>query len=331
MYTIRDFDRTDAGYAAGVTLHNAAWPDDLATVEDWKEWEARRDPKYLNVGVMIDIDVPSDGTGEKTLVAIGGYGESHWSHQPGKYFMEVTVHPDYQGHGIESFFFDTVSARLADRDPKPAKFTADAREDKTEYIDFLKSRGYVQVMRYPVSQLDVTDYDFSRFAGSEERVTSEGIEIHTLTHLMSVDPGWKEKIYELEWALEQDMPYVDPPTKPSMEQFDKKFKSARFRPDGWFIAVDPVNGALDYVGMSTIWADSANTEKVHVGVTGTLNTYRRRGIATALKLRTFVYTQGVGAKYIETDNEENNPMYDLNIALGFKPKPAWVDFEKKLG
>ena len=86
MYTIREFDRTDAGYAAGVALHNAAWPDHPATAEDWKEWEARRDPKYLNVGVMIDMEKTDEANG-KTLVAIGGYGESHWSHQPGKYFI----------------------------------------------------------------------------------------------------------------------------------------------------------------------------------------------------------------------------------------------------
>jgi hypothetical protein len=33
---------------------------------------------------------------------------------------------------------------------------------------------------------------------------------------------------------------------------------------------------------------------------------------------------------IETYNEENNPMYALNLALGFKPQPAWLEFEKRL-
>lgn len=36
-------------------------------------------------------------------------------------------------------------------------------------------------------------------------------------------------------------------------------------------------------------------------------------------------------KFIETDNEENNPMYQINMKLGFEPLPAWVDYEKTLG
>jgi hypothetical protein len=33
---------------------------------------------------------------------------------------------------------------------------------------------------------------------------------------------------------------------------------------------------------------------------------------------------------IETENEENNPMYDLNLKLGFQPCPAWTNYVKVL-
>jgi hypothetical protein len=33
---------------------------------------------------------------------------------------------------------------------------------------------------------------------------------------------------------------------------------------------------------------------------------------------------------IETDNEENNPMYQLNLQLGFAPQPAELDFHKDM-
>ena len=66
------------------------------------------------------------------------------------------------------------------------------------------------------------------------------------------------------------------------------------------------------------------------GLTGVLRSHRRRGIATAVKLPTIDFARSVGARYISTDNEENNPMYQLNLKLGFRPMPAWLDFEKHL-
>ncbi len=61
-----------------------------------------------------------------------------------------------------------------------------------------------------------------------------------------------------------------------------------------------------------------------------LRPYRRRGIATALKLRTIDYAQQHGARSITTGNEENNPMYQINLALGFQPKPAWISYRKQI-
>ena len=64
-------------------------------------------------------------------------------------------------------------------------------------------------------------------------------------------------------------------------------------------------------------------------MTGVLRTYRRMRIATALKVRTIEFAQTYGAQWIETSNEENNPMLQLNLRVGFQPAPAWLSFEKR--
>ena len=84
------------------------------------------------------------------------------------------------------------------------------------------------------------------------------------------------------------------------------------------------------MGLSTLSKDLANPKRLWVGITGTLRSHRRKGIATALKLKTIQYAIDYGAEWIQTGNEENNPMYDLNVMLGFKPMPAWLEMRKIL-
>lgn len=42
------------------------------------------------------------------------------------------------------------------------------------------------------------------------------------------------------------------------------------------------------------------------------------------------FAQRWGAQTIITSNEANNPMYQLNLSLGFAPLPAAYDYEKDL-
>jgi len=55
----------------------------------------------------------------------------------------------------------------------------------------------------------------------------------------------------------------------------------------------------------------------------------RMGVATAMKVAAISFAQETGITEIDTDNEENNPMYQINLQLGFQPMPAYLDFIKK--
>ena len=60
-----------------------------------------------------------------------------------------------------------------------------------------------------------------------------------------------------------------------------------------------------------------------------LRSHRRKGIALVLKLNVIRYVKEMDGISIETDNEENNPMFGINLLLGFKPLPSWLIYEKK--
>lgn len=318
MYAIRPFNPCDNEFAALVELHNVIWPDSPSSVENWKYSYETRNPNFLRKRFVMEED--------DEIVAWCSCWESVWEHVPGKYGVDVNVHPGHEGQGLKQALFEHTLDFLSAREPAPHTLSAETREDKSSMVQFLQNNGFDLAMRYPRSCLDVTDYDFSHYHGLAEKVAAKGADIVTLPQMQARDPQWMPHLYEGFCDILRDVPAVDPITPQPIEEFAKDFDAPGFCGDAWFLALDGVRP----VGISTLWKDLAMPEKMHVGITGVVRSHRRQGIATALKLRTIEFAQQYGARLIETDNEENNPMYDLNMKLGFKPEPAWVEFRKEL-
>jgi len=317
MFTIRPFDHSDQDYTAAVAIQNAVWPDQPETVAWWQHRDQVRNKQYFYQSLLVEA------AGQP--VASGHMMETPWSYRPGKYALGVTVHPAYERRGIGIMLYDYIINALTERSLPPTMLISSVREDKSEGIHFLQQRGFQQVMRSPISRLDLASFDGSRFADVQTKVLATGIEIYAMSELAKIDPDHRQKIYELDWQCTLDEPLPDAPTKPSFEDYTKFFfESPNFIPEACFIAVDKG----EYVGMSNLFHNPGQPPVIHTGFTAVLGSHRRRGIATALKLYAITYAQQHGYQAIKTGNEENNPMLAINLTLGFTPQPAWLDFQK---
>lgn len=314
---VRRFRYDDADYEAAVGIENAVYPEHPQHADSWRYWDSNREAKYLWRRYLGEID--------GKIVATADLGHTSWSYQPGKYLLYVAVHPRYQQHGVGSAVYDFLMDEVSLLEP--TKLVSYAREDHTRSLKFLENRGFEPVLRTPTSRLTVAEFDAALFEEKVTRVLQSGIAIKTMAQLQNEDPDWKTKVYELEWECLQDVPTSDPLTRRSLEQFERMtLNNPRLLPDGWFIAVDGER----YVGLSALWRNPADERLLNTGLTGVVRSHRRRGIATALKVQAIEFARRYGAKEIDTDNEENNPMFQLNLQLGFQPQPAFVDFEKQL-
>lgn len=84
------FAYSEADYAAKASLLKALDPTSAVTVEKLKFWDRWWDPKYRREPFLVEID---DQPG-----ALGSYGEWLWWYEPGRYPVELDIHPACSHH-----------------------------------------------------------------------------------------------------------------------------------------------------------------------------------------------------------------------------------------
>ncbi len=316
--TIRPFNDSDRDYEAVVAIWNAIMPGEPTSVEGMRYGHSIREKKYLFGRLMAELD------GE--IVATAIYREPFWSYAPGKYAVVIRVLPRYQRRGIGGALYDFVMECLQEQKHKPVNLHSDTREDQPHSVRFLTKRGFEQKQRQQVSRLNVATFDVTPFAGSLERFEESGLTMKTLEEFEAADPDARRKLYEKFCEFMQDTPFFEEQTDASFEYFEKSINGPSKLDGGFLIAFD----GDEIVGTTNLWKRLGQPRALSTGLTAVARTHRRRGIATALKVRSIEFARSVDARVIQTDNEENNPMYDLNVRLGFKPTPAWLLFQKLL-
>jgi mycothiol synthase len=316
MFTIRPFDGTDRDYEGIVAVRGAVWPNLPDTVEERRYHDEHRDPRHLFERFV------AEAVGR--IVASCFVSEPVKTREAGLYFVAVNVMPEWERRGVGSACYDHAVERLAERGPRALK--SSTREDKPQGVRFLERRGFRRVMREQMVRLEISRFDAADFADKVARVRDQGIEIVTLDALRRTDPDWREKLWDLDWSIHQDVPAPEPHARQSLESFLASLGAPGFLSDGYFVALDGER----YVGLTHLLRAKAAPDTLGAGLTGVVRSHRRRGVATALKVRACEYARSVGAKAIETGNEEGNPMALLNAALGFEPTPSWLVYRKDL-
>ena len=317
---IRPFQSTDRDYAALLAIHTLLQPEDQLTVEMLRKQDEEFSANHAFARILGEVD--------NQIVAHGAYWHaSNEADEPHQF--SLFVRPDYQNGRLPGLMQTYLLSKIAEQ--QPAVIASEAKEDERYRMDLLEVDNFKLKMRFPRSQLQVELFDVTVYDDLMAQLGQQGIEFVTLTDVMQRDSNWQRHIWRMFTIIDQDVPYPDPQESVSFETYATYYEGEWFRPDSWAIAVDANQaGAQQYVGMSVVNLMPTRPDTLFAGITGVVPSHRRRKIATMLKVCSARYAQQHGYRYITTDNEENNPMYRLNLQLGFEPLPAWVYYEKQV-
>lgn len=318
MLTIRPFGFTDDEYRVALDINAAVFNEPPDSIEEWKHDDQTRDPAYPYFSDF----VLRDGT----IVAFVETYQNQFAYHPQKFELRIFVHPDHDAPDIRPRVLQHTLDRLRDRDL--IAITSGMLDDKPEAMRFFEEYGFKPVAVEKLSKLDVTRFDPARYESLLAHVREGGIAIVTLRELQRRDPDWEHKLFDLDVTVNRDIPSIGEKHYPPFDEWrTRRLDAPTFDPDACFVALD----GDTYAGQSY---GSINAEEDPVqfvtGVTSTRREYRRRGIATALKVHIITYAQQHGVQEIFTTNDSQNPMYQLNLKLGFEPQPSWVRVEKSL-
>jgi len=311
---------TDADYPAWVAGSNRCYPDYPWSVEEARHDDDKWDHvRFFKKRIVAEEDGLMVGSVEL-------YHRPSRFH-PDRYGFDVWVLPDRRRRGHGGALHDAAVTILRERNALAA--TAGVKETMTDGVEFTKKRGWVEVKRDWESRLTVAGFDFDRFAGAADRLAAQGIRISTFADELASDPDAAHKAYELTDHCRRDVPAMDQPTDVTFEEWKKDWTDApSFLADAFFVAIDAQGR---WLGMSNLQRSIEDPSFIWQGLTGVRREARGKGLAMALKLMTVRYAQRLGVDHIKTWNDQRNqPMLAINVAMGFARQPAWIGLELRL-
>ncbi len=214
-----------------------------------------------------------------------------------------------------AFLQDQAYQRYAER------LMFEVKSDQESLLTEALAQGFAIKQRNPMTALDVRTW-------TDPSPELESYSFTTADKLVdSLGEPFYGKYWEVHSSIQQDVPSPTPYIVQPYEEFRSWFNDAYLDHSALHVAIC----GDELVGMSEFHQNMVDPSQAITYMTGVLREHRRKGVARALKCRAIADAKARGVEKIWTDNEEANPMYELNLKLGFQKQFDWLFMLKQVG
>lgn len=246
---------------------------------------------------------------------VGTAKAAHTPEDPaGQFFAVVIVDPTVRRQGIGTQLYDAILAFTQEH----GAVTLDtiAGEGTPGSLAFAQAHGFSIYRQLSESALDLSTFDFGRFAGTLKSVTAAGVRFPTWADLRGT-ARQEHTLYEIYTATARDAPGGETRPPAPFGQFRRDvLESPTFLADGLILAVTNER----WIGLTHLVRSEPGL--MYNQFTGVLREFRGRGIALALKLVAIAICRKYGVAQVKTVNDaQSGPMLAINRTLGYTPKP----------
>ena len=245
-------------------------------------------------------------------------------------FFTLNIDPAYNTQKTKKLLYNRMIEEIASFSSNKILTSVYEHPNYDSVKQFLIDNQFKLVQTNREYSCDITKIDIEKYQPLIKKLKSEGIKFYDSKEEMLDWPDHYKKLEQLTWAYSQDFPIPDG-VEHTRSPFERYMKEINNYYENCYGAEIVAVKDGEYIGSTDLEVYyKTEPHKAWTGGLGVLKEFRRRGIATALKIKAIERLLGRGVKEIRTDNEENNPMYKINVALGFEPVPFSLEYMKEI-
>jgi GNAT superfamily N-acetyltransferase len=321
MYKIRKFNATDIEFKQLAKIDNLVNHDSINHPDDDKrEWKIR-DKNLVRDRLLLYYN--------SQIIGVLYYNQGRDSNNKITFFT-LHINPEFNTEKTRNLLFNKFLNEIAKYNSN--KIITEVYDHPNYHLvrQFLIDNSFDLVQTNREYSCDIRKINIEKYIPLIKRLESDGIKFYDSKNELKNTPNHYVKLEELIWTYEQDIPIPDGIQHTRMPYDQVMKQQINFEENYYGVEIVAVKNGK-YIGSTDIEVFfKTEPHKGWTGGLGVLKEFRRKGIATALKIKAIEVLLKKGITELRTDNEENNPMYKINLALGFQPVPFSLEYMKEL-